>query len=287
MLLSVIILAKTSSQHLFNTTMNCINSLIASEKFSEQVKLEIIIVESNKEYHRDFAYPESVKVIVPEEPFGFHRYLNIGIIRASGEFIALCNNDLIFHQSWFSEIVKISAQRKDILSFSPIDPTKELNRFSEDYVEGYKVTQHIKGWCLVCRKEVFTKIKMLDERFTFYYSDNDFALTLLYYGIKNAVVSGAHVEHLHKVATEESSKEKDKFLSPENIGKKIPKYLYHDSLKWILQDKRVLHDHLIYYNKWGNPNSTYRIARYAASLNALHLNILTRLLLGVKRLFKI
>jgi len=287
MLLSVIILSKTSSEHLFNTTMNCINSLVSSEDFSREYELEIIIVESNKEYNLKHTYPDTIKVIVPEEPFGFHTYLNIGINNASGDFIALCNNDLIFHKNWFSEIVKVNKERKDILSFSPIDPTKELNRFSHDYVMGYKVTQHIKGWCLVCKKEVFSKIKMLDNRFTFYYSDNDFALTLLYYGIKNAVVSGSHVEHLHKVATKESSKEKDVFLEPESAGKKIPNYLYHDSLKWILKDKRVLHDHLIYYNKWGNPNSTYRIARYAESLNNLHLNILTRILLGVKRFLKV
>lgn len=287
MLLSVIILSKTSSEHLFNTTMNCINSLLKSEDFTEQHQLEIILVESNKEYNLTYTFPDAIKVIVPEESFGFHKYLNVGIKNASGEFIALCNNDLIFHKDWFSEIVKVSKKRKDILSFSPIDPNNELQRFSGDYVLGYKVTQHIKGWCLVCKKEVFGKIKKLDNRFTFYYSDNDFALTLLYHGIKNAVVSGAHVEHLHKIATKESSKEKDVFLEPDSSGKKIPKYLYHDSLKWILQDKRVLHDHLIYYNKWGNPNSTYRIARYAESLNNLNLNLLTRLLLKIKRFFKV
>lgn len=287
MFLSVIILSKTSSEHLFYTTMNCINSLLKSEDFTKQHQLEIILIESNKEYNLKYTFPNTVKVIVPEEPFGFHKYLNIGIENASGEFIALCNNDLIFHKDWFSEIEKVSKKRKDILSFSPIDPNKELQRFSNDYVLGYKVTQHIKGWCLVCKKEVFTKIKRLDNRFTFYYSDNDFALTLLYYGIKNAVVSGAHVEHLHKVATKEFSKENDDFLAPNSSRKKIPKHLYHDSLKWILQDKRVLHDHLIYYNKWGNPNSTYRIARYSEIFNNLHLNFITRLLLNLKRLTKI
>ncbi|MDT7831938.1 glycosyltransferase [Flavobacteriaceae bacterium S356] len=267
--------------------MNCINSLMSSEDFNKKYQLEIIVVESNNEYDISYTFPENVKVIVPKEPFGFHRYLNIGIQNASGDFLALCNNDLIFHQSWFSEIVKVSTERRDILSFSPIDPTKELHKFSSDYVLGYKVTQHIKGWCLICKKEVFQKIKRLDNRFTFYYSDNDFALTLLYHGIKNAVVSASHVEHLHKIATKESSTEKDRFLEPDSAGKKIPKYLYHDSLKWILQDKRVLHDHLIYYNKWGNPNSMYRIAKYAESLNNLNLNVLTRILLGVKRAFKI
>ena len=46
-------------------------------------------------------------------------------------------------------------------------------------------------------------------------------------------------------------------------------------------------DHLTYYNKWGNPNSTYRISRYALKLNKLHLNIVTKALFLFKRVFKL
>ena len=102
MLLSVIILAKTDSNLSFNTTSNCIETLKKSEDFTDNFKLEIIIIESNKKYNDTFKFPQDVKVIVPYETFGFHKFLNIGIKASKGKFIALCNNDLLFHKNWFS-----------------------------------------------------------------------------------------------------------------------------------------------------------------------------------------
>jgi GT2 family glycosyltransferase len=286
MSLSVIILSKTISDIIFNTTMNCIRSLQDSENFKND-NLEILLIESNVNYLEKYSYPEEVKVIVPEEEFGFHKFLNIGINAAKNEFIALCNNDLVFHENWFTEIINVADKRKDVLSFSPIDPRNELGKFKGDFVEGYKVTQHIKGWCLVCRKELFNIYGFLDEKFKFYYSDNDYALSLIYHNIKHVVVTNSKVLHLHKVTTKGVSNNKDSFFEKINIDVKIPKYLYHPNLKWVLSDKRVLFDHLTYYNKWGNPNSTYRIARYALKLNKLHLNIVTKALFLCKKIFKV
>jgi GT2 family glycosyltransferase len=286
MSLSVIILSKTITDKIFNTTMNCIKSLQESENFNNG-NLEILLIESNANYSEKFSYPKEVKVIVPKEGFGFHKFLNIGIKVAKNEFVALCNNDLIFHENWFTEILKVAKQREDILSFSPIDPRKEINRFKDSYVEGYKVTQHIKGWCLVCKKELFDISGLLDEKFKFYYSDNDYALSLIYNNIKHVVVSNSHVSHLHKVTTNDVAKEKDYFFKKNNIHKKVPKYLNRPNLRWILFDNRVLFDHLTYYNKWGKPDSIYRISRYALKLNNLHLNYLVKIIFLIKRKTKL
>lgn len=285
--LSVIILSKTNSNHIYNTTMNCIISLVDSEDFNSSFKLEIILVESNANYLKDFQFPEFVKVIVPNTDFGFHKFLNIGVKEANGNFIALCNNDLIFHKNWFTEILKIDIKEKVFSSFSPIDPRKEIGRFTNSFDEGYKVTQQIKGWCLVCKKEMFNKYKSLDENFKFFYSDNDYALSLLFYNLKHAVVSSSHVSHLHKVNSSESVKKKDDFFEEVKINQKIPKQLYQPNLKWILNNKRVLFDYMTYYEKWGNTNSTYRAKRYALKLNNLGLNPLVKLMFIIKRKFKL
>jgi GT2 family glycosyltransferase len=286
MTLSVIILSKTISDTIFDTTMNCIRSLQDSENFKNN-NLEILLIESNADYSESYSYPKEVKVIIPAEEFGFHKFLNIGIKAAKNEFIALCNNDLIFNENWFSEIIKVAERRKDILSFSPIDPRNELGKFKGDFLEGYKVTQQIKGWCLVCKRELFNIYGLLDDKFKFYYSDNDYALSLLFYNIKHVVVTNSKVVHLHKVTTKDVSNNKDAFFEEISVDVKVPKYLYHKNLRWILSDKRVLFDHLTYYKKWGNPNSTYRISRYALKLNKLHLNIVTKALFLCKRIFKV
>lgn len=287
MFLSVVILSKTDSKNLHAMTLKAIESLQESEDFENKHRLEIILIESNKEYVKDFPYPENVTVIVPRETFGFHRFLNIGIRKSKGDFIALCNNDLIFHPNWFSEIINVFNAHKGILSFSPIDPGKELQKYTGNFEIGYKVTQHIKGWCLVCHKSLFPVIKELDERFQFYYSDNDYALSLIYYGIKHAVVTASHVAHLQKITSEDASEKEDTFFTPEEQGISIPKYLYHEDYKSLLANKRGLYDHLIYYRKWGKHNSMYRIADYSVKLNNMGLNSITRLLMNIKKVCKI
>lgn len=282
--LSVIILAKTNSDLVFETTMNCINSLIQSENFNDN--LEIIIVESNKEYLLKYKYPDKTKLILPDEEFGFHKFLNIGVKASKGKYVALCNNDLIFEKKWFSEIINVAKKNKEILSFSPIDPRFELDKY-HFFKEGYKVTQHIKGWCLVCDKRLFTKYKKLDENFKFYYSDNDYALSLLYYNIKHVVVAKSHVKHLHRINSTEAENRKDDFFNEKVIKRKLPKQLYSDDLKWILSNERVLFDYLTYYNKWGNTDSVYRIAKYAQKLNRIKLNVLVKILFQIKRKFKL
>lgn len=283
--LSVIILSKTISDNIFKTTMKCINSLEQSEKFKNNY-LEILLIESNRNYLQEFSYPEHVKVIIPEQDFGFHKFLNIGIKVAKNKFIALCNNDLIFHENWFSEIKKVAKQREDILSFSPIDPRKELYKFKEPFEEGYKVSQQIKGWCLVCRKELFNKIGLLDERFKFFYSDNDYALSLIFFNIKHAIVPSSHVVHLHRVNSKEAENKKDSFFNEVVNRKNIPKELFNSNLSWILNNKRVLCDYLIYHKKWGNTNSLYRVVDYALKLNKLKLNFLVRIMFMIKRKLK-
>lgn len=286
MSLSVIILSKTISDIVFKTTMNCINSLQESEEFKNN-DLEILLIESNRNYLEEFSYPENVKVILPEEDFGFHKFLNKGIKVAKNKFIALCNNDLIFHKNWFSEIKKVAKQREDILSFSPIDPRKELHKFKEPFEEGYKVSQHIKGWCLVCRKELFNKLGLLDERFKFFYSDNDYALSLIFFNIKHALVTSSHIEHLHRINSKEAKSKNDTFFNEEVNLKNTPKELFNSNLSWILNDKRVLCDYLIFHKKWGSTNSLYRVINYALKLNKLKLNFLVRIMLMIKRKLKL
>lgn len=285
-ILSTIILAKTDSDLSFNTTKNCISSLLKSEEFNNNLELEIIIVESNKNYLEKYQFPDNVKVIIPNEDFGFHKFLNIGLRASKGGFIALCNNDLLFQKRWFSEILNVAENNPKIKSFSPIDNRNEKGKFKTPFEIGYKVQQQIKGWCLVLKRELVEKINYLDENSKFYYSDNDYALTLLYYGIQHAVVPKSYVQHLHKVTTTEKEKE-DSFFIDISIDKKIPKYLYSQNFKWMLGNPRVLYDHLTYYNKWGSINSMYRVSKYAEKLNTLHLNFISKILFKVKMIFKL
>lgn len=277
MKVTVVLLAKTDSEALFEMTCNCIRSLLDSEK---EIAFEIIIIESNNEYESGrFQYPDFVKVIVPAERFNFHRFLNIGIKEATGDFIALCNNDLIFYSNWFSAILEVSQQHKDILSFSPLhEMNTDKNR---DFLIGYKVTQQIKGWCIVVKACLFNTTGPLDETFSFYFADNDYGMTLKYWNIKHALVYNAYVQHLEKKSTQIVKLNPDQKAG---LLKKyqIPKYLLESQYDYLFTSESTLLDFLKFHNKWGSPKVLYRKNRIADFLMRYKLGYLNRLFLKIK-----
>lgn len=274
--LSVIILARTDSEQSFRMTSECIGSLLVSEP---QTKLEIILIESEKNYHSNpFQYPEQVKVIVPDAVFNFHKFLNIGIGASTGAYIALCNNDLIFHDNWFGEIRKVAQANPKILSFSPSGkpcPQAQKGKF----VPGYRVMHQIMGWCIVAKRELFDTTGPLDETFDFYYADNDYAMTLKYFNIRHALVCSAYVEHLEGKSVPKKLSATDKSFVRKY---QIPEYLKNDHYKWVFESERYLSSILAYHNKWGNPAFLYRKNKIADLLIRNKIGFLNRLFIKIK-----
>lgn len=264
--LSVVILSMTNNADFFKMTVNCIDSLLSAEL---EVSKEVIVVESNKNYYNSkWQYPDFVKVIVPDSNFNFHKFLNIGINASSGEFVALCNNDLIFHKDWFSEILKISNNNPEIKSFSPSEFFYDKPLYS-NFEIGYKVRSQIKGWCLVAERRIFPQIGYLDELFDFYFADNDYAMTLMVNNVKHAVVYTSYVEHLEKQSSGNILKSNpDKNFMAKY---KIPKYLLSENYRYIRENEKSLVGFLKFYSKWGDPKWVYRKNRIAKILLKYHL----------------
>jgi GT2 family glycosyltransferase len=253
--LSVVLLTLTNSKELYNMTLNCINTLMESEN---DITIEVIAIESNKDYlTSEYKYPDFVKVIVPDTSFNFHKYLNIGIKESTGDYIALCNNDLVFYKNWFTEIFKTAEMDSSVLSFSPAKDYKI--QYDGFYELGYKVRTHIMGWCIVVNKKMFDKIGLLDETFDFYYADNDYAMTLKSKNIKHAVVFNSKVQHLEKCSSETSPIVLEGHRSYPYLSKyKIPAYLHKKEYEWVLENEKSLSGFLKYHNKWGSPNFLYK-----------------------------
>lgn len=274
MKLSAVILSRTISQALFEMTCECIQTLKDSEK---HIEIEIIIVESNQEYYQsEFRYPDFVKVIIPEQAFNFHKFLNIGMHASTGAYLAFCNNDLIFYDNWFTEILKVSNENPNIQSFSPNG--NFTTDFVSDFQAGYKVRTHLFGWCFVAKRSVFNTIGDLDETFDFNYADNDYAMTLKKYNIRHAVVYKSKVKHLDP---REMNIDKGDWykIQQEKAAisiKKLPKYLSETEA---FTDKKSLNDYLKFHKKWGSPNRLYRKNKIADMLIRCHLGFLNRFLM--------
>lgn len=255
--LDVVILSNTINDNIFEMNNNCIHSLLKSES---NFRINIILIESNREsvYKYDC---DNLIIITPEESFGYNKFANIGLKYCKSDFIAVCNNDIIFHPGWLSEIYKVSIANPDILSFSPFDGNckkmKKLALHYRDFYIGWDILKHVAGWCLVFTKELLDIIPTpFDERFTFYYSDNDYGFTLKNKGIKHALVTNAKVDHLGSVVTDSVLKNTDSefFINVERFkSKNIPECLYKDCYKPLWTQERLIEDFLIFYEKWGEP----------------------------------
>lgn len=268
MRLSAVILAKTDSDANFQMTLECIETLRHSEP-----GVEVILIESNKNIGQtNFRYPEEVVFVQPDADFGFHKFLNIGIKMAKGEFVALLNNDLIFDRNWFAEIARIAQKYPYIKSFSPAADDKKT--YDREFELGYKVRTHVNGWCLVAKRDIFERIKMLDETFDFNYADNDYAMTLKKYDIPHAVAYRSKVTHLEN--------ERDgKGEWYERKQQEALEELLRGGTTEAIADAKGQRDAIKFYQKWGSPVKLHRKNRVADILIRYNLGFLNRIVMSL------
>ena len=197
--IDIIILSYAKNQKLQETTINCIKSLVNSEN-AAIIKFNIIIFESNS-LLKNYQYPFS-QTIYPQEPFNFHQYMNMGIETSSNKYVCLCNNDLVFHANWASEILKCMEMHPDLMSASP------LCTILQPYISialnsgikfGYRVGYELAGWCLFFKREMLLSTGKLDENYIFSSADYDYSNTLAVLNIKHALITSAWVDHLNSV----------------------------------------------------------------------------------------
>ncbi len=220
--IDIIILSYAKDEHLKGLTIQTINTLQESED-PEKICFNILVIESNKTLH-PFQY-ENTTTIYPNEKFGFHKYLNIGIKQTNNPYVCLCNNDLIFHKGWATEILKAMDNDDTMLSAVPYCPNfHKKEGFPENAppLEGYFGV--LIGWCIFVKREIFDIIGMLDDNFVFWYCDYDYSNTLEKYKVKNCLISTAVVTHLGSESiTRMDSKEHKKLTH-------LPRFYF--SYKW-------------------------------------------------------
>ena len=211
--IDIIILSYAFNDELKQVTTNCVQSLMLSEDPSS-VTFNIIVIESYKELG-EYQYPHS-KTIYPEQPFGYHRYMNIGIALTNSPYICLCNNDLIFHRFWATEMLKSITAFPELVSLSPVSsilhPVIGIPLHSGIW-RGYRIGVELTGWCLFIKREVFKIIGKLDENYIFSGADHDYANLLGVLNLKHALVTSSIVDHFDSTTLTTQSKERQEYLN--------------------------------------------------------------------------
>lgn len=227
--IDVVILSFAKNAELRAMTETCLNTLLASES-PDEVIFDVIVVESN---HNAAKYTQTgVRTLYLPGPFNYHQYMNEGIKRTSGAFVAICNNDLYFHTHWASGLLRAFADDPQLISASPACSLHHPNNgfaLNSGIYPGYRVLKEISGWCLVFRRSMLETTGMLDERFYFWYADDDYARTLEKYSLKHALVTSSIVDHLESKTLKTHSSVRQRLMT------KLAKYVFEE--KWSNRSK--------------------------------------------------
>lgn len=283
--LSVVILSYAIDNDIYEMNCRCIDSLLKSEQWKEG-ELEILLLESNKNV--TYSYSNAVRVLIPNEKFNFHRFLNIGLAETTGDFIAFCNNDIIFQPNWWIAIKKVKEQHTEFMCFSPLDRSYPLMTEQEmpstkDYYLGWENKRHFAAWCFVWERKVFDIIGQFDELYDFYSADGDELLTLRKYAIPNILVTHSEVRHLSQVVTKKVD-ERISPIIPQEVRDKYPltQEEIRCGLTWLWSDVRFYEAYQKDKKKWGHWRVVKRINRFFDEFPFLHIRPISMFLYNRK-----
>ncbi len=230
--IDIVILSFAQTKELKQVTINCLNSLMASED-PEKIKFNLIVVESQKDLN-PFQY-EYGQTVYPNEPFGYNRYMNIGISMTSAPYICLCNNDLIFHPQWATEILKPFKDYRGLSSASPmctIHHTKLGMEPNIGLLPGYRERVEVSGWCLFFKRSMLTLIGQLDENFMFRHASHDYTHLLSALGLGHVLVTSSLVDHLDHTTLNNQEPERWNELMWKQVIYYEKKWGYRLGRKW-------------------------------------------------------
>ena len=201
-LISVII---PNKDHLHDLKI-CIESILGRTSYKN---FEVVIVENNSvskeifDYYEILKNSEHIKVVTWNGQFNFSAINNFGVEQANGEYVVLLNNDTeIITHDWLQEMLMF-AQREDVGAVGAKlyykDGTiqhagvvvglggvaghshKHFPRDHPGYMGRLKIAQNmsaVTGACIMARRDVYTQVGGLDEKFAVAFNDVDFCMRL-------------------------------------------------------------------------------------------------------------
>jgi GT2 family glycosyltransferase len=176
----IIILSDSKTTELKKITENCLKSLKESENFD----FDIYVVDNKNDF-------EGVKNIKIPGEFNNNKFMNIPAKESDSEWIVFCNNDLIFHKNWFTELMR--HKHPVMCSKCPLD---RRQKNVTEIIFGKKIGYEFSGWCFTMRRDIYKKIGGLNEEFKFWCADNVTIKQLEAIGITPCIIPKSIVTHL-------------------------------------------------------------------------------------------
>lgn len=175
--MDIIILSYTKDLHYYNMLAKCIESI---------GDFNITVVETNSKLEgKDMMLP--AKFIFPKEKFNYNRYLNYGFRSiADIDKVIISNNDVIYDPGCIEKLFN------SLDVYDSVSPTEEV---IDKNIVGSKVGEHVKGWCIGLTSKVYQSMGEWDERFAFWYQDNDYCSFIREKNFSHALIGSAVAHH--------------------------------------------------------------------------------------------
>lgn len=235
MRIDVIILSYAQTEALKKMTENCINSLIRSEDLNK-IEFNVILIESEKSMV-PYQYDNTL-TIYPDNEFGYHRYMNLGIKRSFSPYVCICNNDLIFFEKWATNML-VAFESHRLVSGSPacgsFHPANGYKLDGRVHI-GYRVREQIAGWCIFFKRDILKITGSLDENLKFWFADDDYANTLWMLNLRHGLVTSSRVDHLESMTLVGQTLERREKLTFNEVVYIRKKWDCKKGVGWIIID---------------------------------------------------
>lgn len=186
--MNVIILSNTKNPSYYYMLKECVDSVWLSKCVSR-----IIVVETNSKLANK-EIPLKAEFIFPNIDFNYNKFLNIAFNKISEKEnkIIISNNDVVYEPGCLDQL------NSALENFDSVSPTSRNIESKEQFTIGYDVEKVLMGWCIGMNRYVYDKMGGFDERFSFWYQDNDYANTLKKFKFKHARVNDAYALHKYQ-----------------------------------------------------------------------------------------
>ena len=230
---SIIIVSYNSLTYL----KKCLKSIY---QYSHYPNLELIIVDNaskdkTKKYLEKIKTKDpKIKIILSRKNSGFSGGNNLGIKKATGEYIVLLNGDSIVTENWISKLIKhlenpkvglvgpvsncVGNEAKINLYYTTL---KQMRRKAKEYMEknnGKSFEIPMLGFfCAAGRKSIWHKIGPLDEQFKIgFFEDDDYCQRVKKAGYKILCAEDVFIHHFGNQSFKQMSLREKKKIFEKN-----------------------------------------------------------------------
>jgi GT2 family glycosyltransferase/glycosyltransferase involved in cell wall biosynthesis len=202
--------------------------------FSDYDNLEVLVVDNGSTDEivhqlREFvARDERMQLILNGENLGYAAGNNVGLRRASGDYVVLLNNDTFVTRGWVADLIRplkldssiglvspttnnIGNEQKITISYRSMEEMARTSRsFVRQHARARFDTDSVAFFCAATRRDVLDSVGLLDETFGLgFFEDDDYCQRVLAAGYTIQIVDDVFVHH-HLSASFDKIPEADK-----------------------------------------------------------------------------